>query len=150
MHRFTRDMAALSTDRLANEPPIWTHHKLKVSESDGIEQVPGTEEITMSDVEAEMALDLIQHSDQQHAAEGRFAALAGAVAMPAILLTAMLGCTLPGRRDQRGVTTVEYIFGALIGIAIVGCIVGLFSTNAFNGVIKEVINWIFGHRPGGK
>jgi Flp pilus assembly pilin Flp len=119
-----------------------------VSESDGIKQMPRTEEIIMSDVEAGTQTDLIQRSDQP--AEGRFAALAGSIAMPAILLSAMLGFTLPGRRDQRGVTTVEYIFGALIGIAIVGCIVGLFSSKAFNGVIREVINWIFGHRPGGK
>lgn len=74
---------------------------------------------------------------------------AASAAMPAIMLSQLLGLRLPGNRDQRGVTTVEYIFGALIGIAIVGCIAALFASGAMDKVAEGVMKWVFGQRPGG-
>lgn len=77
---------------------------------------------------------------------GRWRSFGASVAMPAILLSALLGIKLPGKRDQRGVTTVEYIFGALIGIAIVGCIAALFTSGAMDKATAGILKWIFGQR----
>lgn len=83
------------------------------------------------------------------ATRSRWAAFAATAAMLAIILSQLLGFRLPGNRDQRGVTTVEYIFGALIGIAVVGCIAALFASGAMDKVAEGVMKWIFGQRPGG-
>lgn len=77
----------------------------------------------------------------------RTAALAGTTGVPGLALITMFRLKLPGARDQRGVTTVEYIFGALIGIAIVGCIAALFTTGVLNDMAEGVMKWIFGQRP---
>lgn len=104
----------------------------------------GMEESDMSDIEGESKLI---DEGQKPNVRG-WDSFTAAVAMPAILLSAMLGVKIKGERDQRGVTTVEYIFGALIGIAIVGCIAALFASGTMDKMAEGVMKWIFGQRPG--
>lgn len=88
------------------------------------------------------------HTVDELVTGGRSAArCAGPVAMPARLAIRMFPPASCAARSQRGVTTVEYIFGALIGIAIVGCIAALFTTGVLNDVAEGVMKWIFGQRP---
>lgn len=96
-----------------------------------------------SGTEAEMG-----SGSEQRTVPGRFPGrLVKAMTMAAILLAMTRWVIPPEKRSQRGVTTVEYIFGALIGIAIVGCIAALFASGAMDTVAEGVMKWIFGQRP---
>ena len=65
---------------------------------------------------------------------------------PQAWLATMMSWVLAPRRNERGVTTIEYIFGAILAIAIVTVVVGVIKNPAVGSLFMTLIEWVMKFR----
>lgn len=71
------------------------------------------------------------------AARSRIAQLA-----PTAMVASVLGWVLvPPSRSERGFTTVEYIFGIILAVAVISVFISVVTNDANQGLFKAVIAW---------
>lgn len=71
------------------------------------------------------------------AARSRFTQLA-----PTAMVASVLGWVLvPQSRSERGFTTVEYIFGIILAVAVITVFISVVTNDANQGLFTAVIEW---------